>query len=326
VLARPALVRVPVLIGPFGLGFSVVEASYGCRMEAIPEGLLSAVGDRYGVEAGSARVLIGGTASKVWRLNSVPPVVVRLSQYYQLRDLQRTCRIAGEFSRAVPEAIQPLVGSDGTPAFLWNGEPVTVWPFVDGLPLDRQDLAQLRQAARLLARLHEAALTCPGLGDGQTPNRDESEAAHLLPDGELDEWLRSWHANNAADEQIGWMHRDFFPDNILCRNGEIVGLVDWDEVEWGQLITELAWSVWEFGKSATGDTLLVDRALEFLTAYRRARGPVQPSDSLIPLLRDRLRRGVAFWSRIRADGYDVDIDIHAMASAFASLRGVRLPL
>jgi aminoglycoside phosphotransferase (APT) family kinase protein len=122
--------------------------------------------------------------------------------------------------------------------------------------------------------------------------------------GELDQWLRSWHDNHAADEQVGWMHRDFFPGNILCRQGEIVGLVDWDEVEWGPLITELAWSVWEFGKSPTGDTLLLDRALEFLGAYRRAGGPIEPSNSLIPLIRDRLRRGVAFWSRVYAEGHN----------------------
>ncbi len=263
-------------------------------MQPIPEGLLSAVCDGYGVVAGSGEALGGGSASKVWRLDSVPPVVVRVSQYYQLKDLERSCRVAGEFSRAVPEAIQPLIGADGEAAFLWEGQPVTVWPFVDGVTLNRQDPIQLRQAAHLLGRLHKAALDCSGLGDGQAPDRDDSDAARLLPDGELDEWLRSWHDSDAAREQVGWMHRDFFPGNILCRQREIVGLVDWDEVEWGPLVTELAISVWEFAKSPTGDTLLLDPALEFLTAYRQAGGPVQPSGSLIPLIRVRLRSGVAF--------------------------------
>ncbi|MBM7784907.1 phosphotransferase enzyme family protein [Tenggerimyces flavus] len=292
-------------------------------MQAIPEGLLSAVADRYGVVAGSAEALGGGSASKVWRLDSVPPVVVRVSQYYQLKDLQRSCRVADEFSRTIPEAIRPLVGTDGEPAFLWDGQPVTVWPFVDGLPLDRQDLTQLRQAARLLGRLHKAALECSGLGDGQAPDRDDSEAARLLPDAELDEWLRSWHDNQAAEEQIGWMHRDFFPGNILCRQGEIVGLVDWDEVEWGPLIAELAIAVWQFGKSPPGDTLLLDRALEFLTAYRQAGGPVQPSNSLIPLMRERLRRDIAFWRRVKAAD---PVEDEAKVSAFVSLRRVLLSL
>lgn len=296
-------------------------------MQAIPDGLLAAVCERYRVAPRSAEALSGGSASQVWRLDAVPPVVVRVSQYYQLEDLRRSCQVASGLSRMVPEAIAPLIGSDGEAAFLCDGLPVTVWPFVDGTPLDRQNLGQLRQAAGLLARLHQAALVCPGLGDGQSPDRDDSDAERLLPDGELDEWLRSWQESNAATEQVGWMHRDFFPGNILCRQQEIAGLVDWDEAEWGPLITELAISVWEFAKSPAGDTLQLEPAMKFLTAYRHAGGPVQPSDSLIPLIRVRLRRGVAFWSRLQADGHAIDhIDITALASAFASLRRVRLPL
>jgi Ser/Thr protein kinase RdoA (MazF antagonist) len=298
-------------------------------VDVTPEELLATVRDRYGVvaEASEARPLVGGTASKVWRLASAPPVVVRLSPYLPLKDLQRTCGVAGEFSRRVREATEPVAGSDGELAFLWDGQPVTVWPFVDGRPLDRLDLVLLQRAARLLARLHEAALARPGLGDGRPPDRDETEARRILPDDELDEWLRSWHDTWASDEQVGWMHGDFFPGNILCRQGEIVGLVDWDEAHWGPLVTELAWSVWEFGRSPTGDTLLPDRALEFLAAYRRAGGPVQPSNSLIPLIRDRLRRGVAFWRRVQADGYQLDLaEDQARVAAFESLRHLRLPL
>lgn len=215
-------------------------------MQAIPEGLLSAASERYRVAPSSTAALSGGSASNVWRLDSVPPVVVRVSQYYQLKDLQRSCQVASAMSRMIPEAIAPLIGSDGEAAFLCDGLPVTVWSFVDGAPLDRQNLVQLRQAAGLLGRLHKAVLACPGLGDGQSPDRDDSAAVRLLPDGELDEWLRSWREGDAAREHVGWMHRDFFPDNILCRQQEIVGLVDWDEVEWGPMITELAISVWEF--------------------------------------------------------------------------------
>lgn len=292
-------------------------------MRAIPEGLLSEVRDRYEVVAGGVEALVGGTASILWRLDSDPPVVVRMSQYYQLEDLRWSCRVASEFAGMVPEAIRPLVGADGEPAFLWDGRPVTVWPFVDGQPLDRQDLAQLRQAARLLGRLHKAALGCPSLGEGAIPDRDDSEAASLLPDDELDEWLRSWRGRYAAEEQLGWMHRDFFPGNILYRQGEIVGLVDWDEVEWGPLSAELAWSVWEFGKSPTGDALLRDHALEFLTAYRQEGGPVRPSDTLIPLIRDRLRRSLAFWRRVQA----IDpTDERPEVSAFESLRREEMTL
>jgi Ser/Thr protein kinase RdoA (MazF antagonist) len=288
-------------------------------MKAVPEPLLAEVCFRYEVIADSSEAVGGGTASKLWRLDSEPPVVVRLSQYYELAAQQWSCRVAAEFAGRIPEAVAPLKGSDGESVFLWQGQPITVWPFVVGAPLDRQNPVELRQAARLLARLHKAARAFPSLGDGQPPERDDTEAERLLPDHELDEWLRSWQGR--SDEQVGWIHRDFFPGNVLCRDGQIVGLVDWDEVEWSPLIDELAWSVWEFGKSPAGDALVLDHALEFLSEYERAGGPVRPSNDLVPLMRARLRSGIAFWRRVHAAD---PVEDQAQVAAFSALRHVRL--
>ncbi len=289
-------------------------------MQPVPEALLAEVRDRYGVVAEHAEAIGGGTASKLWRLDSEPSVAIRLSQYYGLPEQQWSCRVAAEFAGKVPEVIAPLVASDGEAAFLWQGQPITVWPFVMGAPLDRQNPVERRQAARLLARLHISARAFPSLGEGVPPEPDDSEAQRLFPDRELDQWLRSWPGHN-GDEPVGWMHRDFFPGNVLCRDGRIVGVVDWDEVEWGPLINELAWSVWEFGKSPAGDALDLDHAREFLSEYQRAGGPVRPSDALIPLIRARLRSGIAFWRRVNAAD---PVEDQAAVAAFAALRQVRL--
>jgi Ser/Thr protein kinase RdoA (MazF antagonist) len=288
-------------------------------MQAVPEALLAEVRDRYGIVAGSTEAVGGGTASKLWRLDAEPPVVVRLAQYYQLADQRWSCRVAAEFAAEIPEAIAPLKGADGESVFLWQGQPITVWPFVMGAPLNLQSPAERRQAARLLARLHKSARAFPSLGEGKAPERDDTEAKQLLPDDELDEWLQAWQ--DRSDEQVGWIHRDFFPGNVLCQDGQIVGLVDWDEVEWSPLINELAWSVWEFGKSPAGDALVLDHALEFLTEYERAGGPVRPSNALIPLMRARLRSGIAFWRRVEAAD---PLEDEAQVAAFSALRHVRL--
>ena len=285
-------------------------------MQALPETLLAEVRDRYGVVADSAEAIGGGTASKLWRLNSEPSVVVRLAQNYELPDQQWSCRVATEFAGELSEVIPPLVGSDGEAVFSWQGRPITVWPFVTGERLDRRNRGELRQAARLLARLHLSARAFPSLGEGKPPERDDSEAERLLPDPELDRWLQSWRTHS-DDQPAGWMHRDFFPGNVLCRDGQIVGLVDWDEVEWGLLINELAWSVWEFGRSPAGDALDVDHALEFLGEYRRAGGPVRPTNELIPLIRARLRSDIAFWRQINAADPAED---RAKVAAFSALR------
>lgn len=288
-------------------------------MQAIPEELLVEVRDRYGVVADSAEVIGGGTASKLWRLHSDPPVVVRLSQYYPLEDQRWSCRVATAFAGQISEAIAPLNASDGGAVFLWQGQPITVWPHVTGTPLDRQIPAERRQAARLLARLHKSARAFPTLGEGQPPKRDDTAAQQLLPDRELDEWLLSWQ--NGSGEQVGWIHRDFFPGNVLCRDGQVVGLVHWDEVEFGPLVNELATVVWEFAKSPASDALVLAQAREFLAEYERAGGPVRPSNDLIPLIRERLRRDIAFWRRVQAADPAED---RAKVEAFRKLRDVRL--
>ncbi|HEX3993872.1 MAG TPA: hypothetical protein VHX39_22095, partial [Acetobacteraceae bacterium] len=105
-------------------------------MDTIPDELLSALHDRYGI-SGRAEPLAAGTSdSLLWQLDSAPPVLVRVSRHYTLPDLQRACRVAREFSRMIPETIPPLVAPSGEAAFLWNGQPVTVWPFVNGQNLD----------------------------------------------------------------------------------------------------------------------------------------------------------------------------------------------
>lgn len=288
-------------------------------MQAVPEELLVEVRDRYGVVADSAEAIGGGTASKLWRLHSDSPVVVRLSQYYPLEAQRWSCRVATAFAGQIPEVIAPLNAFDGEAVFLWRGQPITVWPLVAGAPLDRQDPAERRQAARLLARLHKAARSFPTLGDGQPPKPDDADAQQLLPDRELDEWLLSWQSG--SDEQVGWIHRDFFPGNVLCREGQIVGLVDWDEVEWSPLINELATAVWEFGRSAASDALILTHARGFLAEYERAGGPVRPSNDLIRLIRERLRRDIAFWRRVQAADPAAD---RAKVEVFRTLRDVRL--
>lgn len=288
-------------------------------MAVLPEGLLAEVRDRYGIVADSGSPIDGGTASTLWRVDSDPAVVVRLVQYYQLADQRWSCRVAAEFARHIPEAVAPLTGSDGEAVFLWHGQPVTVWPFVAGTPLDRHNAAERRQAAHLLARLHTAARSLPHLGEGTASERDDTDAQRLLPDADLDAWLLA--RRDLRDEHVGWVHRDYFPGNVLCRDGRIVGLVDWDEVEWSPLINELAWSVWEFGKSSAGDSLVLDHATAFLAEYEVAGGPVRPSNDLIPLMRARLRTGIAFWRRVQAADPGEDA---AQVAAFAALRDVRL--
>jgi phosphotransferase family enzyme len=86
----------------------------------------------------------------------------------------------------------------------------------------------------------------------------------------------------------GPLHGDFYRRNILVA-GDRLTLLDWDEARFDALVTELAWSVWEFGKASGGDALDEARAVEFLAAYEGAGGPPYPRNMIVPLIRANLR-------------------------------------
>ncbi len=160
--------------------------------------LLAAVVARYGLPEGDPEPMIdGGDECLLWRLNSV---VIRVSPPWRsVRELAWTHQAAAFLAESVPEAICPLTADDATTVFSWQGRPVSVWPFVAGVPLERDVAAQRTQAAGLLARLHRAGL-------GHTNNAQPHtrlETASLLPDPALDAWLADWRRR---DELQGLVH------------------------------------------------------------------------------------------------------------------------
>src|SRR5579875_1645951 len=109
-------------------------------MGEIPNDLAAELHSRYGLSGAADSVASGLSASKMWRLNSTPPVIVRVSEHWPpLDQVQRSCAVAANFARAITPVSPPLVALDGSATFLWHDSPVVVWPFIDGNPLDRHD-------------------------------------------------------------------------------------------------------------------------------------------------------------------------------------------
>ncbi|SDT30576.1 phosphotransferase [Microlunatus soli] len=167
-------------------------------METLPQRLLVEVRHRYGVNAVDTEAIHGGSASKLWRLDSEPAVVLRLSQYYGLQDQQRSCRIAAELARSVAEVIPAIVGSDGESVFVWNGRPITLWPFVQGRSLDRQNRDELRRAGDLLARLHRASSGPTGRASGRLVVRITGRGCRGQRSGATASWAARPPATRAA--------------------------------------------------------------------------------------------------------------------------------
>ncbi|MBZ0295536.1 MAG: phosphotransferase [Anaerolineae bacterium] len=268
--------------------------------------------------------LTGGYESDVWRVGEL---VVRIGPAWRtdaelgwIHDLVRHC------AATIPEVVAPLDAVDGRTWFRWQDRPVLVLPFVPGEQLNRDDDHQMQQAARLLARIHRAGLQWPG----KRPRPALSATAPPTPAGQIDltsivdAELDDWYARVFQREPHvqGPVHGDYYRANLLCVDGQVTGIIDWDESDLRPLVTEIAWAMWEFTHNAAGDDLDVARAARFLEAYRAEHDVLTDRDrpSLVPLIRWHLREEVRRSLAAEQRGEEVDLGYrHAEIRAFNAL-------
>jgi Ser/Thr protein kinase RdoA (MazF antagonist) len=266
------------------------------RLTAPPAGLLAAVAERYeGAPFVPLRVLKGGWANDVFLLSSERgQVVLRVkhppsepaSIAWEHAQLQR-------LKPAIPEVVAPIRARDGCTFFLFEGDAVTLVPFVDGSPADRASAGHRLGAARLLARVHAATANLPV--EARPGPEGLQQLRSLDTAGVPSEWRgrveRLYRDAIALLERLdtrplvhGAVHGDFFRGNVLVRDDEVVALLDWEEAHVAPLVSELANGVWEFCQ--TGDYLERESGAAFVAAYREAGGPVPggEDDLIVPLI------------------------------------------
>lgn len=278
----------------------------------------------------TAHQLTGGYEAEVWRVDDI---VVRVSPTWRTdAELLWVHELTQHCATALPQVIAPLHALNGETLFRWNDHPITLYPFVDGEILDRDDDHQIQQAARLLAQIHTLGLTW----QDKRPRPSLSNIAPSIPtdqidptsivDPDLDEWITT--VFEASEQVQGAIHGDYYRANILCEAGQIAGIIDWDESEIRPLITEVAWAMWEFTHAATGDDLDVERANLFLNSYCTERDSLTDTDIafVIPLIRRHLRYEIRRSIADEQRGDSVDLDYrNAEIRAFNNLRHCVFP-
>jgi Ser/Thr protein kinase RdoA (MazF antagonist) len=197
-------------------------------------------------------------------------------------------------SHDVPGVVAPLAALDGSTFAEMDGIVVSVLPFVEGTPLDRDDEAQRLEVARLLARLHWVGRVW------KRARPDRPAFADL--DLEVNAWWdvrifemppvlarayersRTWLAA-APKLGRGAVHGDFYRGNLRVRDSRIRGVLDWEDARVDWPAWELANATWEFCKDEGSDWLDPDRSARFLDAYAEAEGPGElgPFDDLLRL-------------------------------------------
>lgn len=137
--------------------------------------------------------------------------------------------------------------------------PYVVIEYIEGEPAfnptDADDL--VLQLATHLAQIHRVDAAnldlafLPPIGKGHGPR--PSILDHTLDEGRIRDTLEStWPL--PQQNQSSLLHGDFWPGNVLCRDGRIVAVIDWEDAKTGDPLADLANSrleiLWAFGRDA----------------------------------------------------------------------------
>ncbi len=178
---------------------------------------------------------------------------------------------------AVPSPVH--VGAPCT-AFHW---PWSVVTWVPGVTAERHrfDASDAVLIAETLLALHEPAPAEAPVNPFRgvpLPTRNEAVEVRLgrlagHPEVDADRLAAVWRDALDAPEspERRWMHGDLHPRNVVVRDGTLVGLIDWGDLNGGDVATDLAcaWTLID-GSSARRELLAAYAPSEPL--LRRARG------------------------------------------------------
>ena len=163
----------------------------------------------------------------------------------------------------VPEPLMLDVSSAIVPA------PALVMTYVEGsAEIDNDDLpAQMDEMAQVLCAIHDLpASSLPALPDRLNPL---PEMFQFLPEGTLWQALREYLSDASGSAYRGrpsLLHGDFWPQNLLWRDGELVAVLDWEDAAIGDPMADVAGARvelgWTYGEQAVA---------EFTRAYDRRR-------------------------------------------------------
>ena len=188
-----------------------------------------------------------------------------------------------------------------------DGVPWVLTTYVDGTEYDFGSRGQVLEAARRLAQFHAIAEAFPGEAialEYQPPIRDWWLNAEKNLDvlekifagagvrtelSYLREWWRwvlaVWPLERLDALPKGRVYGDYHGRNMVFVGDELRGLFDFDDVEWGPLVFDVARGVHMFGREARGSLRIrpeVGRL--FIEEYSRSRAISREERAAIPMM------------------------------------------
>lgn len=147
---------------------------------------------------------------------------------------------------------------------LWWPPDTMVMDFVDGT--DQPPIGAEEQMALALAQIHALPVT---LGEG-LPEREDpvAQVCTLLP---LGRGAGSIAAFSAVVHDKCLLHGDFWPANLLWREGELVAIIDWEDAAVGDPLSDVACARVELSV-ASGEASCATFTAHYLSATQRDAG------------------------------------------------------
>ena len=203
------------------------------------------------------------------------------------------------------EAVEPRAGTCCVLAD--DGLPWVLFTYVEGREYDFGRLGQVAEAARRLAQFHAVAETFPGAPvavEHAPPLRawwvrcdaNLRELAELFARGAVEaeltyvrDWwqqvLAAWPLARVDALPVGWVHHDYHGRNMVFVEDEMRGLFDFDAVERGPLLCDVAYGIYSFGREARGSTRIREAvARVFLDTYTRERPLTREEWAAFPVM------------------------------------------
>ena len=196
-------------------------------------------------EVGSQRVVVKVAPP------GIPPVANR--------DVLRQARILGLLGHVPSVSVPEVLGCDEGTGL--DDPPMFVMTFVEGesfepilddcdrLPPPAEIESRALAASAMLAALHSVDTRAPGIADEPAmPLLDEVERWRVLFDRVGD--LRPPNTSRAAEKLKGFLpstigesvlHGDYRLGNLLCQNGRVLAIIDWEIWTVGDPRIDLAW-------------------------------------------------------------------------------------
>lgn len=254
---------------------------------------------RFGIEAtGPAAPLPGGEDNINARVaTDRGDVVVREYVRSGRAEVAAELALVAHLARGGFPTPAPFTADNGDPFALVGGKPIAVFPFVSGDVPPAMTPALAEECGTLLARLHIASADW---SDDRVPVVDRVGLLRTAADSDValagaDRWREEnrdfldLHADALAllaEQPAGPLHHDLHRGNLLVRYGKVAAVLDFDELNHGPLVLDLA-RLLQYAASEQPDRRLPAAVAEAaLSGYQKVRPLALAELELLPLAFD----------------------------------------